>query len=48
MPWKLRYFRKVNLAEFRIGMPVAGNSELRKDVIELTPCGLVKSQLFHS
>lgn len=28
-------------------MPVAGNSELRKDVIELTPCGLVNSQLFH-
>lgn len=35
----------MNLAEFRIGMPVAGNSELRKDVIELTPCGLVKNSV---
>lgn len=26
-------------------MPVAGNSELRKDVIELTPCGLVKKSV---
>lgn len=39
----------MNLAEFRIGsMPVAGNSELRKDVIELTPCGLVKKSVISS
>lgn len=38
VPWKLRYFCKVYLARFRLGILLLGIQSW--SVIELAPCGL--------